>query len=149
MKKIVIIPVILFVVIVATTLLIARTFFPDNVAETAPDGGAKDLKTRVYKTDPANAAKIALETIPTLSSWGSNWKLTENKIENDTAIVKAEVPVVFFTDDLEVKIKQTTGGVTVDVRSNSRVGKSDFGENRRHVVQILEALDKKFGSQNQ
>lgn len=147
MKKIIIILVILFVVFVAATLLIARTFFPDNVAETAPDGGAKNLKTRVYKTDLANAAKVVGETIPTLSSWGSNWRLTENKIENDTARLKAEVPVVFFTDDLEVKIRQTDGGVTVDVRSNSRVGKSDFGENRRHVVKILEELDKKFADQ--
>jgi uncharacterized protein YpmB len=145
MKKTIIILVILFVVFVAVTLLIARTFFPDNVAETAPDGGAKDLKTRVYKTDLANAAKVAAETIPTLSSWGSNWKLTENKIENGTAIIKAEVPVVFFTDDLEVKIKQLENGISLDVRSNSRVGKSDFGENRRHIVQILEALDKKIG----
>ena len=147
MKKIIIIAVILFVVFIVALLFIGRTFFPDNVAETAPDGGAKDLKTRVYKTDLATTAKVAAETIPTLSSWGSNWKLTENKIENDTAIIKAEVPVVFFTDDLEVKIKQTDGGVTVDVRSNSRVGKSDFGENRRHVAQLLEALDKKFGNQ--
>lgn len=148
MKKIIIILVILFVVFVAATLVIARVFFPDNVAETAPDGGLKGLKTRVYKTDLANAAKIAAETIPALSSWGSNWKLIENKVENDSAVIKAEVPVVFFTDDLEVKIKQTDGGVTVDVRSNSRVGKSDFGENRRHVAQLLETLDKKFESRN-
>ncbi len=147
MKKIIIIPVILFVVFVVAWLFIGRTFFPDNVAETAPDGGKKDLKTRLYKTDLATASKIVGETIPTLSSWGSNWKLVENKVEGNSATVKAEVPVVFFTDDLEVKILQTETGVSVDVRSNSRVGKSDFGENRRHVVQILEALDKKFANQ--
>ena len=146
MKKIIIILVILFVVFVVATLIIGRTFFPDNVAETAPDGGAKDLKTRVYKTDLANAAKVAAETIPTLSSWGSNWKLTENKVENDTATVKAEVPVVVFTDDLQIRAEKdaATGGIIVNVRSNSRVGKSDLGENRRHVLQILEALDAKF-----
>lgn len=147
MKKILIIAAIVLVVVLGVIFLITRTFFPDNIAETAPDGGTKDLTTRIYKTDLANAAKITAEVIPTLSSWGSNWKLTENKIENDTAIIKSEVPVVMFTDDLEVKIKQTENGVSVDVRSNSRVGKSDFGENRRHVVQILEALDKKFGNQ--
>ena len=97
------------------------------------------MKTRVYKTDLATAAKAVAEIVPTLSTWGSNWKLIENKIEDDSAIIKAEVPVVFFTDDLEVKITKTENEdeVKVDVRSSSRVGKSDFGENRRHVVQIL------------
>lgn len=147
MKNILIIAVIILVVFLGMIFLITRNFFPDNIAETAPDGGTKDLKTRVYKTDLANAAKVVQETIPTLSSWGSNWKLVENKIEGDSAIIKAEIPVVFFTDDLEVKIKQTESGVSVDVRSNSRVGKSDFGENRRHVVQILEVLDEKFEKQ--
>jgi uncharacterized protein (DUF1499 family) len=33
----------------------------------------------------------------------------------------------------------------VDVRSQTRVqGKSDFGENRRHVIQLLTALDEKL-----
>ncbi len=145
MNKIIFILAGMFFVFVVATLVIGRTFFPDNIAETAPDGGAKGLKTRIYKTDLANAAKVVGETIPTLSSWGINWKLTETKIENDIAIIKAEVPVVFFTDDLEVSIKQLENGISLDVRSNSRIGKSDFGENRRHVAQILEALDKKIG----
>jgi uncharacterized protein (DUF1499 family) len=145
MKKILIILSVVFVLFVVAILFIGRTFYPDNVAETAPDGGKKDLKTRYYKTDLTNAAKTVAEIIPTLSSWGSNWKLTENKTEGDSAIIKAEVPVVFFTDDLEVKIIKTENEseVKVDVRSSSRVGKSDFGENRRHVVQLLDALDKR------
>ena len=34
--------------------------------------------------------------------------------------------------------------VTIDAKSNSRVGRSDFGENARHVNQLLNALDEKF-----
>ena len=146
MKKSLIIIAIIVVVFVVAVLLIGRTYYPDNIAETAPDGGAKNLKTRFYKTDLATAAAAADGIVPTLSSWGSNWKLSDQKNEGSSAVLKAEVPVVIFTDDLEINMTGGENGVTVNVRSNSRVGKSDFGENRRHVVQFLEALDKKLGN---
>lgn len=149
MKKVLIILAIAIVIPVVAILIIGRTFYPDNVAETSPDGGAKQIASRYYKSDLVSAAKNVEEIIPTLSTWGGNWKLIENKIEGNSATIKAEVPVLFFTDDLTVTIatQENSESVKVDVRSSSRVGKSDFGENRRHVVQILEAIDKKFGNQ--
>lgn len=147
MKKLLIIGGVILIIFVVGILVIGRTYFPDNIAETAADGGTKDLKTRVYKTDLVSAAKDVQTVIPTLTSWGGSWKLIENKFEGDTATIMAEVPVVMFTDDLVVTLMQTEEGVMVNVRSNSRVGKSDFGENRRHVEQILEALDKKYAGQ--
>jgi uncharacterized protein (DUF1499 family) len=35
--------------------------------------------------------------------------------------------------------------VRVDCRSASRIGNGDFGENRRHALQFLAALDEKLG----
>jgi uncharacterized protein (DUF1499 family) len=57
--------------------------------------------------------------------------------------VRAEVPVLFYIDDLEVRVQPDPTGAywRVDATSRSRVGKSDLGENRRHVVQLLNALD--------
>lgn len=146
MKKVLIILAIVIVIPVIAIIIISRTFYPDNVAETSPDGGSKKIETRYYGTDIAAAAKSAEEIIPTLSSWGGTWKLVENKIEGNSAIIKAEVPVVCFTDDFVVTImaQDKSDSVKVDVRSSSRVGKSDFGENRRHVVKFLEAMDQKF-----
>lgn len=130
-----------------TLFIIGRVFYPDNVAQTAPDGGVKGLKTRYYKADLANAEEIVSETIPTLSTYGSNWKLAagDSSLDNKK-VVNAEIPVVIFTDDMEIVLTKTTeeGMIEVNVRSASRIGNSDFGENRRHVVQILEALDKRF-----
>lgn len=150
MKKKLLIILLVIIVPLLITFFIIRTYYPDNIAETAPDGGKKDLKTRFYKTDLDKATATVKEIIPTLSTYGSNWKLVEGNSENGQSnnqkIIKVEVPVVFFTDDLQVTLKNTEeGAVQIDLRSASRVGKSDFGENRRHVVQILEALDKKFG----
>lgn len=144
MKKMLIYIVIVIVILLAGIFILGR-FYPDNIAETAPDGGKKNLKTRVYKTDPATAVETVKQTIPTLSTYGGNWKLVgESETAERGKIVKAEVPVVVFTDDLEVYIKQTPEGISIDAKSNSRVGRSDFGENARHINQLLNALDEKL-----
>jgi uncharacterized protein (DUF1499 family) len=138
------------VLFVVGILIIGRTFYPDNIAETSADGGKKELKTRIYKTDPETATKTVEEVIPTLTTWGGNWNLINTNKMEDSAEIRVEVPVVAFTDDLEVRIKKVEieGEVKVDVISKSRVGKSDFGENARHVRKILDALDEKFGKAN-
>lgn len=118
---------------------------PGNVAETSETAG-DELKTRRYKTELKNFAAETEKIIPTLTKYGQNWKLGSSNLYENSASIKAEIPVVFFTDDLEVKAESDAekGEIIVNVRSNSRVGKSDLGENRRHVLQILSALDEKF-----
>ena len=117
---------------------------PTNVAETSES--SETLQTRHYKTDLQNFVAETEKIIPTLSTYGKSWRVVESTTENNSATIKAEVPVVFFTDDLEIKaIKETEKNeIIVNVHSASRVGKSDLGENRRHILQILEALDEKF-----
>lgn len=144
MKKMLIYIVVAIVILLAGIFILGR-FYPDNIAETAPDGGKKNLKTRVYETDLETAGKTVIETIPTLSTYGKNWKFVgESESAEKGKIYKAEVPVVVFTDDLEVYLKQNGTEVSIDAKSNSRVGKSDFGENARHINQLLTALDEKL-----
>lgn len=144
MKKMLIYIIVSIVVLLAGVFILGR-FYPDNIAETAPDGGRKNLKTRVYKTDLATAERTLKETIPTLSTYGGSWKIVgESSDAAKGKIIKTEIPVVVFTDDLEVYLKENGGDVTVDAKSNSRVGRSDFGENARHVNQLLNALDEKL-----
>ena len=145
MKKILIIAAIIAVP-VAGTLILARFVYPGNIAETSENNENAELKTRIYAADLPTVFETVKKIIPTLSTYGSNWKLTGAEIKSDKAVVKTEVPVVVFTDDLILNMKQSDGKTKVDVRSNSRVGQSDFGENRRHVLQILNGLDKKFNA---
>lgn len=143
MKKALIILVVLVIALVVSLLFVGRTFYPDNIAETAVDGGAKQLKTRFYKSDVESAAKTAADTARNLSTYGSSWKLVDQTDGGAVRKIKVEVPVIVFTDDLEITIKKAENEheVRVDVRSQSRVGKSDFGENARHVRKLLSALD--------
>lgn len=148
MKKILIAFVALIVGLGLLIFAVARGVYPDNIAETSSGGGTKELKTRFYKGDRTTVVAAVSEIIPTLSTYGANWKLIGKNDDDDEKIskVNAEVPVVVFTDDLEVTIKDTEneGEVQVDIRSESRIGKSDFGENARHVRKLLTALDQKL-----
>lgn len=122
---------------------------PTNVAETSET--SETLKTRHYKTDLQNFVAETEKIIPTLSTYSKNWRVVESKTENNSVTIKAEVPVLIFIDDLEVKANfdEEKGETTVNVHSISRVGKSDLGENRRHILQILNVLDEKFKPDNQ
>ena len=117
---------------------------PTNVAETSES--SETLQTRHYKTDLQNFVAETEKIIPTLSTYGKSWRVVESTTENNSATIKTEVPVVFFTDDMEIKatFNKESNEIIVNVHSASRVGKSDLGENRRHILQILEALDEKF-----
>jgi uncharacterized protein (DUF1499 family) len=123
---------------------------PGNVAETAENHKDKSLRPRKYKTNPQNLVAELEKLIPALASYGQNWKFISTDVSENSAVVKAEIPVVFFTDDLEIKGEYDveTDETTVNIRSASRIGNTDFGENRRHVLQILRALDEKFLTDN-
>jgi hypothetical protein len=148
---------IVLLVVVALVGLYVKFRSPGNVAETSPAPADPGLQTRRYdiKGDLSSARKEVEQIIPTLTTYGGAWKLATHNdnpkaaftdAEGPTlAIVRAEVPVLVFTDDLQVRLRQyAENRVAVDVKSASRVGKSDFGENRRHIRQFLAALDKHF-----
>lgn len=132
---------------------------PINVAETNQTTDDLPLRTRTYqvKGGHAEAKKIVEQIIPTLKAYWASWRIVNHdnnpkakldaKNVGKESFVKAEVPVVIFTDDLQIRLSEgnTPDEVIVDVKSASRVGKSDFWENRRHIVQLLTALDEKFG----
>ena len=119
-------------------------FNPGNAAETSPEHAETNLRTRRYRTSLSSFLSETEKLIPTLTKYGQSWRFVSSEIGENAVVIKAEVPVVFFTDDLTIKAESKDGETIVNVRSHSRVGKSDLGENRRHVVQILRALDEKF-----
>ncbi len=51
------------------------------------------------------------------------------------------IPVFGFKDDMELQITESDGGSFIHIRSASRVGESDLGENRRRVNQFLSRFE--------
>jgi hypothetical protein len=150
---------IILLVFLALIGLYAKFRSPGNAAETSPAPTDAGLQTRRYeiKGDLAAARREVEQIIPALTTYGKSWRLATGNGNPKAAfsdaespalaIIRAEVPVVMFTDDLQVRLRQyAPARIAVDVKSASRVGKSDFGENRRHIKQLLAALDQRFAN---
>jgi uncharacterized protein (DUF1499 family) len=57
----------------------------------------------------------------------------------------AATPVLRFKDDVNVRIRREGGKTKVTVRSKSRMGTMDFGQNARNIRELLAALDREMG----
>ena len=133
---------ILPVAVVGAGVAVLAAMNPNIEARTSPENPDARLSTRRYKSSLENVRASTLETIPGLRKYGAHWQLSPTQVENQ---VRAEVPVLGFTDDLIVTLSEENGATRLDVFSKSRFpGRSDLGENRRHILQLLAALDEKF-----
>jgi uncharacterized protein (DUF1499 family) len=53
----------------------------------------------------------------------------------------ARTPIMGFRDDVTVRIRSTSDGARIDVRSASRYGSTDFGSNAERVLALLDDID--------
>jgi len=94
-----------------------------------------DVKPLVLEVPPSRAFERALATARAMG-----WEL----VEADAATGRIEATDTTFwfgfKDDVVVRIRPTTGGSRIDVRSLSRVGGGDVGTNAKRILTYLEAL---------
>ena len=98
-----------------------------------------DLQPRSYALDPrqvGQALKEALRDRP-------GWTVVGSGEGPEGVVVTAvhETRVFHFKDDVTARIRRQGGRTVVSVRSRSRLGKWDFGQNARSVRELLAALD--------
>jgi len=53
----------------------------------------------------------------------------------------ARTPILGFRDDVVVRVRATTDGARIDVRSASRYGRHDFGTNATRVRNLIDDID--------
>jgi uncharacterized protein (DUF1499 family) len=105
-----------------------------NRADTATNTRS-DLQPRQYAAPTqqvGDAIAVAFDQL--------GWEL----VYRNATSLEAEVPVArmgWFLDDFKVTLTEANGTTTVNAQSQSRVGRGDLGENRRHVVQLFTVLD--------
>lgn len=68
------------------------------------------------------------------------WEIVESDPERGRIEATATTPWFGFQDDVVVRIRPDVGGSRVDVRSVSRVGRSDVGTNARRIEEYFELL---------
>ncbi len=110
-----------------------------NDVETGRTPEYPDLQPRTYRASPRdveNAARAAIATMPRLAITGAGSGRSGIELQ-----VVATTPVVDLKSDVTVRVT-TQGGLTrLSIRSKSRTGPVDFGENARTIRALLAAVD--------
>jgi uncharacterized protein (DUF1499 family) len=94
-----------------------------------------DIKPLIMTIGPDSAYSRALE-----SARGMGWKIVAADSTSGRIEATATTPWFGFKDDIVVRVKPDAGGSRIDVRSVSRVGKSDVGTNARRIRAYLADL---------
>ena len=119
---------------------------PSNYAATDAEHSDPRLRTRRYRCSVSEAHNTIEAIIPTLATYGRPWNMRDFMGGEKGGEFDVHVPVLVFTDDLTITLRAAPDSVVVTARSSARLGRSDLGENRRHLLQLLGALDAKLPS---
>ncbi len=108
-----------------------------NWAVLDPDDPDPELRWVVVPLAPAEAAARAAAIVAALPRWR-----VEGIDPGDPGILATHRTLVWrFVDEVMIRFEPTDdGGTTIYAHSWSRIGKSDFGQNRRNLRELTRAL---------
>jgi hypothetical protein len=98
--------------------------------------GYPDIKSAVVKDEPLKAVQRAID-----AARACGWDIVSS--DGPTGRIEATDTTTWFgfTDDIVVRVRpEPSGGSRIDVRSASRVGRSDIGRNAERVREFLGRL---------
>ena len=112
-----------------------------NDVETGSTPEYPDLKVRDYMTAEDKVARAARATVERL-----RWSVVaQGKGPGGTEIQAAATGgPLRLTSDVTVRVRREGGRTRVGVRSKSRVGPVDFGQNARNIQLFLRELDQEL-----
>jgi uncharacterized protein (DUF1499 family) len=130
---------IVLVVALGTAAWAFTTWPRINDVETGRTPEYPDLQPRRYSAGVEQVVQAAREAVTTLPRWelvgaGHGPAGAELHAVRTTRVWR-------FKDDVTVKVRREGGRTLVSVRSRSRVGQADFGQNARNIRELLAALD--------
>ncbi|HEX4330604.1 MAG TPA: DUF1499 domain-containing protein [Usitatibacter sp.] len=98
--------------------------------------GYPDIKPAIVKAAPAEAMQRAIDAARALG-----WQVAASDVATGRLEATDTTPWFGFKDDIVVRVRaEPSGGSRVDVRSASRVGRSDIGTNAGRVREFLSRL---------
>jgi uncharacterized protein (DUF1499 family) len=131
--------------VIVTALLVAASTWPViNVVETGKTPEYPEIQPQYYSTDdPVRVYEESKASVEELE----RFELVESDPADRVIRAEATTSVFGFVDDVTIRIEPVTEFVTrVHVRSASRVGKGDFGQNARNIEEFFEELDSRLGA---
>jgi uncharacterized protein (DUF1499 family) len=94
-----------------------------------------DIKSLILKSSPQDTLQRAID-----AARASGWQIAATDAASGRIEATATTMWFGFTDDIVVRVRPEGSGSRVDVRSMSRVGKSDIGANAKRVREFLSRL---------
>lgn len=130
-------------VFIVGVLGVSATWPVINVVETGKTPEYADVLPQYYATDAQRVWDEALGTAQTIK----RWKVVAEDRTKRTIRVERTTRVFGFVDDIEIRVEPVTEFATrVSLRSASRVGHSDFGQNARNIREYYAELDRRIGA---
>lgn len=108
-----------------------------NVVESGVTPEYPDLVPRTYQSAPEDVFDAALHTVDRMP----RWRLVAHDSSTGEIRAEATTRLFRFVDDVLIQVRSEQSSVTVSVRSASRVGRGDFGQNARNIRAFLTELD--------
>jgi uncharacterized protein (DUF1499 family) len=130
-------------VVLAVGAAWALTHWPRiNDVETGKTPEYGDLRVQRFTGSEDRVAKAARAAITMLPGWdlvGSGSGPGGSELQ-----AVARTRVLRFKDDVTVRIRRREGATEVSVRSRSRIGKADFGQNARNIRAFQAELERQM-----
>ena len=133
---------VLFVLLVAAGVGLVFAWPRINDVETGKTAAYPDLKPRTYDVAPNRIYALVRE----IAATSPGWRLSAHGFGPGSwsvQTVRAPRPLP-LTYDVHVKITRHGSLAVVSVRSTSRWGKWDFGQNARNIRELFGLLDEKL-----
>ena len=127
--------------IIGGAVLSLRSWPLINVVETGRTPEYPDVVPRGYRATVDRVFDAALHAVHRLPRW------TMIDYAKDRGAIRAEARtrVLRFVDDVVIHVVEQGQMTTVHMRSASRVGRGDFGQNARNIRTFFEELDRQMG----
>ena len=118
-------------------LLMPRPWLTSNDVITGRHPGYPDLQDRIYDFPPDGTLTLAAA----VASRIPRWRVVSTDRANRLVRVEVRTALPLFTDDMTIHVRPEGRNSRVTVRSRSRVGRADLGENARHIRALQAAMD--------
>jgi hypothetical protein len=131
-------------IVLALVAAVLATAFPRlNDVETGKSSEYPDLKPRIYDVAPDRVYAAAREALAA----SSGWKVTGYGFGPQSWSVQAlrTLAPVPFRFEVDAKLTREGKQTKVSVRSRSKWGKWDLGQNARNIREFYRLLDERLG----
>lgn len=113
-----------------------QVYLTSHTARTSPTSLYPELRPHRYPLPPQKVESLVRDAIR-----GLGWTISVENASRHMIGAVVTTPLLRFKDDVSVTVSRDGGGSRVQVQSQSRLGKADFGANTRHIMNFYAALD--------